>query len=60
MKGILNIEMRISRDGAGKLRFTKEEVEALVKSENIVFHKNLLLKKDDRKVVGEIKKYTML
>lgn len=59
MNGTLTIEMRISRDGAGNLRFTKEEVETLVKEENIIFHKNLFLRKGDKKVVGEIKGYTM-
>ena len=57
MTGILNIEIRISRDTSGNLRFTKEEIKELVDTENITFHRNLLLRKKDSKVVGEIKNY---
>ena len=57
MNGVLNIEIRISRDGLGNHRFTKEEVEELVKTNNIKFVRNILCRISDGKVVGEIKKY---
>jgi len=56
MEGSFNIEVRISRDTGGKHRFTKEEVEKLIEDGDIRFHRNLLCRISDGKVVGEIKK----
>jgi hypothetical protein len=55
LNGEFNIQIRISRDAAGNLRFTKKEVEELLQSGSS-FHKNLLVRTKDGKVIGEIKK----
>lgn len=57
MTGSINIEVRISKDSSQKPRFTKEEIDELIKTENIKFHRNLLLRISDGKVVGEITDY---
>lgn len=59
MEGNINIEIRISKDTSQKPRFTKEEVEELIKNENVKFHRNLLCRISDGKVIGEISKYTI-
>jgi len=59
MNGTLNIEIRISKDESHKPRFTKEEVEELVKKEDVKFVRNLLCRISDGKVIGEIKSYSI-
>jgi hypothetical protein len=55
MKSNFNITIRISRDSAGKPRFTKKEVQALIKDgKDLMFSKGLMVRISDKKVIGEI------
>ena len=54
MKNFLNINIRVSNDSSGNPRFTKDEVEKLIKDEDIKFVRNLLCRISDGKVIGEI------
>jgi hypothetical protein len=54
MNSIVQINIRISKDCCGNDRFTKEEIENLIKENEITFSKNLVLRKSDKKIIGEI------
>jgi len=54
MKEFLEIKIRISQDVSGNSRFTKEEVENLIKKDKVKFFRNLICRKSDGEVVGEL------
>jgi len=57
MKKTLRINIRISTDATGKPRFTKDEVQQLIKDEKVSFHRDLLCRIGDGKVIGQIEDY---
>lgn len=54
MKPTIDLKMRVSIDSSHKQRFTEEQILTEIENHNVSFTRNLICRKTDGAVLGEI------